>query len=416
VRGKPALLLDIPRREFTVLGTTYLPTDTVILMLFGISVLIGIFVLTALFGRVWCGWVCPQTVWMEFLFRPLERSLEGGWTKSLALDREGRRFAPRRLLKNAVFAGLAAVLGNTFLAYFVGTDALARWMVQSPFLHPTPFLVMAVTAGLVFLDFAWFREQTCVVACPYGRWQSVLMDRESLIVAYDAVRGEPRGKGAGERPGLGDCVDCSACVLTCPTGIDIRDGLQMECIHCTQCADACDAVMQKLGKPPGLVRYASQESLAGRPRQLLRPRTVIYPAAFAVFLGALVFALGTRSPADVTLLGGTGEPFTREPGGQVANQVRIRITNRTNTEARYSVELLDEPEARVVAPQLPLTVAPGKTVSTTVFVLLPAAAFENGEHPARFRVSNDRAFADTFQWRLRGPERRDERDERGPRP
>ena len=158
----------------------------------------------------------------------------------------------------------AALLANTFLAYFVGTATLAGWMRQSPYDHPTPFVVMAVTTLLVFLDFTWFREQTCLVACPYGRWQSALLDRQSLIVAYDPRRGEPRGHGTGARPGLGDCLDCHACVQTCPTGIYIRDGLQLECIHCTQCADACDAMMVKVGRPTGLIRYTSQDALAGQ--------------------------------------------------------------------------------------------------------------------------------------------------------
>src|SRR5690606_35004316 len=161
-----------------------------------------------------------------------------GYAQSRVLDRERKHFTPRRLLKYAIYGVLAIILGNTFLAYFVGTESLLRWIGQSPLEHPAPFLVMATVSLGVFLDFTWFREQTCLAACPYGRWQSALLDKQSVIVAYDAKRGEPRGHGAGARPELGDCVACNACVNTCPTGIDIRDGLQMECIHCTQCMDA----------------------------------------------------------------------------------------------------------------------------------------------------------------------------------
>ncbi len=404
MHGKPWMLLDLPHREFTFFGTTFLPTDTLLLMLLFVSALIGIFLLTALFGRVWCGWGCPQTVWMEFIFRPIERLVEGGPNASRALDRDRRHFAPRRLLKYAIYAVLAAVLGNTFLAYFVGTDQLRHWMAGPPTEHLTGFLVMAVTTVAVFLDFTWFREQTCLVACPYGRWQSALLDKQSVIVAYDRARGEPRGHGTGARTGLGDCVDCKACVNTCPTGIDIRDGLQMECIHCTQCADACDDIMLKVGKPAGLVRYSSQAALAGSPPRILRVRTVLYPIAFTVFFGGFVFALLTRSPADVTLLGGLGSPFTTEASGDIVNQVRFKIANRTGEDHAYTIAYLDEAGAKLIAPENPVRVPAGHTITTTVFVVQPADRFDDGERRARFRLTDGAAFSREYPWRLLGPE------------
>lgn len=179
LNDRPLILLDIVKREFTLFGATFLPTDTLLFMLLLLSVVVTIFLLTALFGRVWCGWGCPQTVYMEFLFRPIERLLEGGRSGSLAMDREGRHFHPRRVLKYAIYFVLALFLAHTFLAYFVGVEALAVWVRRSPFEHPTSFLVMAGTTALIFFDFTYFREQTCIVACPYGRWQSVLLDRQS---------------------------------------------------------------------------------------------------------------------------------------------------------------------------------------------------------------------------------------------
>jgi cytochrome c oxidase accessory protein FixG len=402
--GKPLVLLDIPRRQFTLFGTTFLPTDTLLLMLLAATVIITIFLLTALFGRVWCGWACPQTVYMEFLFRPIERLVEGGRSGSLALDKQRSHFHPRRLLKYAIYVVLALFLAHTFLAYFVGTEALAQWIRRSPADHPTSFLVMAGTTLAIFGDFAYFREQTCLVACPYGRMQSVLLDRQSLIVAYDPTRGEPRMKGKVRPPGAGDCIDCGACVTTCPTGIDIRDGLQMECIHCTQCADACDEIMTRVGKPTGLIRYSSRELLEGHKRHLIRPRTVLYPLALALFLGAFTYALATRDAADVTVLGGQGEPFTQQAGGQIANQLRVKIANRTHDDHDYRIEVVGATGGSVVVPQNPLRVATGQSAETPLFVLLPRSVFHDGEHRVTVRVSDGAGFSTDVPYRLVGPQ------------
>lgn len=403
VNGRPLVLLDLPRREFTLFGTTFLPTDTLLFMLLLLSVVVTIFLLTALFGRVWCGWGCPQTVYMEFLFRPIERLVEGGRSGSMALDREGKHFHPRRILKYAIYLGLSLFLAHTFLAYFVGVEQLAVWMRRSPFEHPTSFLVMAGTTALIMFDFTYFREQTCSVACPYGRWQSVLLDRQSLIVAYDETRGEPRARGKVKAEGAGDCIDCGACVQTCPAGIDIRDGLQMECIHCTQCADACDDIMRKVGRPEGLIRYTSRDALDGKKRSLLRPRVILYPAALALSLGAFAWALGARQSAEVTVLRGIGAPFMQEQDGSVANQVRVKVANRSRDDRTYTIELLDAPGARVIAPQNPLPVAEGAMETTSIFVLLPASEFVNGERRVTLRVSDGADFSAEIPWRLAGP-------------
>jgi cytochrome c oxidase accessory protein FixG len=410
MNARPLILLDLPRREFTLFGTTFLPTDTLLLMLLLASIVIAVFLVTALFGRVWCGWACPQTVYMEFLFRPIERLVEGGRSGSLGLDRKGQHFHPRRLLKYAIYTVLALFLAHTFLAYFVGTEALAEWVRRSPAEHPTSFFVMAGTTVAMFANFAYFREQTCLVACPYGRWQSVLLDKQSLIVAYDPRRGEPRMKGKVRPEGAGDCIDCGACVLTCPTGIDIRDGLQMECIHCTQCADACDDVMTRVGKPTGLIRYSSRELLEGHVRHLVRPRTVLYPLALAVFLGGFTYALVTRDAADVTILRGTGEPFTRQDNGMIANQVRIKIANRTRSAHDYRIDVGGVAEGTVIAPQNPLRVEAGASEMTTLFVLLPPRSFDDGERHVTMRVSNSAGFSTTIPYRLVGPETDDAND------
>jgi cytochrome c oxidase accessory protein FixG len=408
VRGKPLILLDIPNREFTLFGTTFLPTDTFLLALLLLGIVVGIFLLTALFGRVWCGWACPQTVYMEFLYRPIERWIEGKRSDQLKLDRQGGGF--RRMFKNGVFLILSVFLAHTFLAYFVGVETLFRWVRQSPLEHSTAFAVMLVTTMLMLADFGYFREQVCIVACPYGRFQSVLLDRKSLVIGYDYNRGEPRGKlrkgkDAGDATPRGDCIDCNACVVTCPTGIDIRDGVQMECIGCTQCIDACDVIMDRIGKPRGLVRYTSQDTLATGETRILRPRVVAYPALLIAVLGVLTFALVGKDSADVTLLRGIGSPFMTLPSGEVSNQLRIKIVNRSDEPRDYRVEIVDDEGLELVAPENPIALDEGDSSTATVFVVAPVSEFTGGRREVRIRVSDGLSFDRTFDYRLLGPHR-----------
>ena len=403
--GKPLMLLDVPKREFTFFGATFLPTDTFLLMLLLFSIFIGIFLITAVLGRVWCGWACPQTVYMDFVYRPLENLIEGGRNRQMRLDAQGPD--GRRILKYAVFLVVSAFLANTFLAYFVGWDRLLTWMAHSPAAHPGAFLLMAGTTALMFFDFAYFREQTCIVACPYGRFQSVLLDRQSLIVGYDARRGEPKAPWRKkEERSAGDCIDCRLCVSACPTGIDIRDGLQMECIACTQCIDACDAVMDRIGLPQGLVRYTSQAELAGGRRSFLRPRLVIYSVILAVMFGALGFSLAGKETADVTLLRGLGAPFTTLPDGRVSNQIRIKITNRSGEERSYLIELAGGGGLELIAPENPLTVAPGETEMTAAFITAPRSAFNDGEATVALTIGDGIDFSKTLDHRILGPAER----------
>ena len=402
VGGHPAMFLDVAERKFHLFGRTFLATDGVLLMLFLLSTFLTIFWLTTLVGRAWCGWGCPQTVYMELVFRPLERLFEGDRARQAKLDAGG--FNVRRFSKNLVYGFLSLFLANVFLSYFVGVARLKIWVTQSPFEHPAPFLVMAVTATLVFLDFAWFREQMCTVACPYARLQAILLDKRSLVIGYDANRGEPRGKGK-QRGNLGACVDCGACVVTCPTGIDIREGLQLECIACAQCVDACDSVMDKLGQPRGLVRYASQETLEnpGTARKILRPRVVLYPALIAIFMSLLFIIGNKRTVADVTVLRGIGLPYV-VVDGNVQNQLRVKIENRRDVEAAFQIELVGMDDGVLIAPENPLRVLPGRREQTSVFVVVPAKSFVTKERKIRMRITDGQGFAQEIPYKILGPE------------
>ncbi|MGN6369225.1 MAG: cytochrome c oxidase accessory protein CcoG [Phycisphaerae bacterium] len=406
INGKPAVLLDIVHRRFTLFGYTFLPTDTILLAFTILFIFVSIFLFTALFGRLWCGWACPQTVYMEFLYRPLERLFEGTG---------GRGGEPTKDVtwgKGAYFVVallVTAIPAHTFLAYFVGVDNLAKWMTHSPLQHPTAFLVMAVTVFLMMFDFYWFREQLCVIACPYGRFQSVLLDKWSRIVSYDKRRGEPRGKlrsvplhQAGAST-AGDCIDCHLCVATCPTGIDIRDGLQMECVNCTQCMDACDTVMRRIGKPAGLIRYSSQAAIQGDPPARFRPRLVFYPLLLCLLAGAWILVFTNKGTADVTLLRNYGNTFTHLASGEIATPVRLKITNRAERESTFTLELLNAPGSHIASGDASITI-PANDARTVAFeVQLPAKDFHLGVRECTLRISNHRDFTRDLPIRLLGP-------------
>jgi cytochrome c oxidase accessory protein FixG len=399
IGGKPVVLLDVPRREFVLFGTTFLPTDGVLLMLLMLSIFVSVFLISAILGRVWCGWACPQTVYMELVFRPIERLLEGSRGQQLKLDRDGPN--RRRVLKLFIYGLLSIVVGNVFLAYFVGTDRLATWVTRSPFEHPAPFVIVLVTSALVFFDFAYFREQMCTVICPYARLQSVLLDKASLIVGYDAKRGEPRGNGRSKG---GDCIDCKACVVACPTGIDIRNGLQLECIACTQCIDACDSVMDKVKKPRGLIRYAARSVFStGEPGRLLRPRVLVYSAFLVVLVGALLLTGRERTgSAEVTILRGIGAPFV-EQGEQIQNQLRIKIRNRAAEPRAFTLSLERAGESQLIAPENPVIVQPGEQVTAGAFVLSTPDVFERGVRDVQVVISDGSGFTKVLPYKLLGP-------------
>jgi cytochrome c oxidase accessory protein FixG len=342
---------------------------------------------------------------MEFLFRPIERLFDGKPKRGGVLAQDVS--ATRLVAKYVAFALLSVVLANLFLSYFVGVSSLRSWILESPGRHPSAFLVMALTAGLVFFDFAWFREQTCIVACPYGRLQSVLLDRDSLVVSYDTRRGEPRGPARSARaaagPARGDCVDCGLCVQTCPTGIDIRGGLRMECIACAQCIDACDAVMDKLKRPRGLIGYSTEARRENGKARLLRARVVVY-GSILVAVATLLVGLGAGAqPSDVILLRGLGMPFTVLPNGDIVNPARIKISNREKAERVYTIDVVGG-RARVLLDDEPLRVTADGTLVRAFLIQAPPTEFNRGQCEVRLRVRDGHHFDKQVEYRLLGPQ------------
>lgn len=405
INGKPAILLDITARQFTILGFTFLPTDTLLLALFMLTVFLSIFLITALVGRVWCGWACPQTVYMEYLFRPIERLFEG--TKGRGGTPRQRISGWRHVAKLGVYLIISMILAHAFLAYFVGVAKLSQWVRLSPFEHPIPFMVMATTTGLMMFDFGFFREQLCLIACPYGRFQSVLLDRNSLIVAYDVKRGEPRGKKSKTQQNgdslVGDCVDCHLCVKTCPTGIDIRDGLQMECVNCTQCIDACDAVMERVHRPKGLIRYSSQDAIDGKQPSAFRPRLIIYPLALLTVMSAFGFVLMSKQSFDVTPLRNLGSPFMQTEDGRIQNSLRFKIVNRGDETAFFQFQPLEPEIVTLDIGDQMVEVDPGKTIVQPMLVWTPKDVYRRGSREIQIRISNSRDEEKIVTCKLVGP-------------
>lgn len=419
IGGHPAILIDIPARRFYLLGKVFNAQDFYLVYFFLTGIGFTLITISALFGRLWCGWACPQTVFLEGVYRRVERWIEGPAPRRLKLARGPWTFEKiwKRALKHGIFFLFSAAIAHIFVSYFTSLPKLFDYMRSNPAENWTAFMWSAVLTGIIYFNFFWFREQLCLIICPYGRLQSALQDDDTVVIGYDKLRGEPRGKAKKKKkkkapakaaeaasetqsadagpikvsmsddakaasialdPPKGDCVDCGRCVQVCPTGIDIRNGLQLECIGCAACIDACDEIMVKLDRPTGLIRYDSLNGLEKKTKRFLRPRTYGYLVAGTV--GALValFMFINHMPFEANALRLAGAPYTLDEG-KLRNQVMVHLINKHAEPSDMSITAKAKDGVEFLLPQAKVTLQSLESRQIPVVLTMDKATYRFGD-------------------------------------
>lgn len=411
VGGQPLMLLDVLNRRFVLLGVVFWPQDFYIVVLIALTALVVVLLSTVVVGRVWCGWLCPQTIFMEMVFRRLEYLIDGSAEQQLRRDRAPwtRAALARAVIKHAIFFALSFVIANVFLAWIIGAPALIAIVTDPPQQHLSGLVAITLFSITFYLVFARFREQACVLACPYGRVMSALTDSRTITVTYDSRRGEPRARlsrTAANAARGGDCIDCHQCVTVCPTGIDIRDGIQLECVNCTACIDACNSVMARVNRPPGLIRLTSHQQITEGRSRLLSARAAAYGAVLTALVVTVAVLLASRRPLDVLILRQPGTMHADVGNGEVANFYNLQAFNRTSTPASFSIAVAEPAGGRVTSLGLPGEVGPYALLEGRLLVTIPARSLTAGSTPIRLIVRTG-GEEQTIETSFLGPDRND---------
>lgn len=393
-RGQPLLLFDIFNRHFVFFGSTFYSHEAPLLFFLAILLILSIFFVTAIYGRLWCGWVCPHTVFIHSVFNRIERLILGSYTKRILFFKgEDSIYKKSKiLLVYFLFLIVCWILSHSFVAYFIGSEAITKFILDGPSAHLSTFTVCSIMTVVLFFNFAFFREKLCVYVCPYGRFQNALIDGNSLVVFYDQLRGEPRGKVSPNSSEKGDCVDCNRCVNVCPAKIDIRKGFQLECIACGQCIDACNAVMQKINRPQKLIRYETGNQ---KPITLKRFRLALYGLLIILFLSGLIFSLYQRSDVDLNISRSHGIPYSsRVENDQkiLQNQIQLHIKNQTQRQIEIFLSLSSQNQKdgfRLLTPALNMKLQPGQDLKTTAFIEVNAEDFEFNKNDIQILLKMD---------------------------
>lgn len=405
VNGQPFILLNFPAGKFILFSKVFWPQDFFIFAIGMIAAIIFIALFTVIFGRLFCGWICPQTIFMEMFFRKIEWVIEGTPAEQKRLNAApwtGKKIF-KKTLKHVVFFLFSFIIANTFLAYIVGVDELYD-MIKHPAANIGTLVALLAFTGVFYAVFAFVRDIVCTTICPYGRLQSVLFDKDTMQVAYDYKRGEPRGKvKKREENNLGDCIDCNRCVVVCPTGIDIRNGVQMECVGCTACIDACDEMMIKVNRPTGLIRYASENEIADKKKFHLNFKVKGYSFILLLLLGVMTYLIASGKSIDTNITRAQGQLYTEQQDGKITNLYNAKIINKTNKPQSYKmkVEGIDA-EVKMVTDDKAL-LKPEAINEVTFFINIDKSKLRERKTDLLVGVYNDGELVETVKTTFLGP-------------
>lgn len=400
INGNPLFKFDIISREFYIFSYPFFTSDFKIFAMAMITSIVFVILFTVVYGRIFCGWICPQTIFLEMVFRKVEYAIEGDRNKQMKLDKQewNEEKIRKRLLKWTLFAMISFIIANILFSWIIGVDELKKLAVEGPIKNMSTFVGLLIFTGLFYFVFAWFREQACVLVCPYGRLQGVLIDKKTIIVAYDYKRGE-RQKGRAKfrrgidriKEGIGDCIDCGQCVAVCPTGIDIRNGTQLECVNCTACIDACNEVMEKVNFPKGLIRYASEENISEKKPFKFTSRMTAYSAVLILLVIALYSFLLMRSDINSKFLREPGTDFKVVNNALITNEFQYNLQNKTKEtkQIHFSLALHKGGTIKVIGGADNIIVQPGKQVQGKVIITIPQAELSSYKERIKINVMDE---------------------------
>jgi len=407
INGQPVLLLNFIDRQFVILGQVFWPQDIFLFMLASIAFIVCIVLFTIAFGRIFCGWICPQTIFMEMVFRKVEFWIEGDAKNRKKLDAApwDREKVIKKTSKHIIFVVISFFIANTFLAYIIGSDSLIKIITEPIAQHWVGLLSIWVFTAVFYLVYSQVRELVCTVICPYGRLQGVLIDEHTLVVAYDDMRGEPRGKLSRHENSLeskGDCVDCGLCVDVCPTGIDIRKGTQLECINCTACIDVCNQVMDKIHKPANLIGFFSENMIREKEKPTFTGRMMGYSVVILILVAVLSYFIISRSDLDVTIMRSAGMLYQEQPDGYISNMYNVEVINKTDHPKNITLTA-DDPAIKIKYIQKPGTIAKEGSVKAMFFVLIPLKNIRTAKTVVNVQVVVDKRIVKTVSTTFVGP-------------